>query len=29
VIWEWLVLAAWAAAGALAAWLAVVLIFSF
>jgi hypothetical protein len=29
MIWEWLVLAAWAVAGAFAAWLAVVLIFSF
>jgi hypothetical protein len=29
MIWEWLLLAAWAVAGAFAAWLAVVLIFSF
>ena len=28
MIWEWLVLAAWAAVGAFAAWLMVVLIFS-
>jgi hypothetical protein len=29
MIWEWLVLAAWAVVGAFAAWLALVLIFSF
>jgi hypothetical protein len=29
MIWEWLLLAAWAVAGAFAAWLALVLIFSF
>ena len=28
MIWEWLVLAAWAVVGALAAWLTVVVIFS-
>jgi hypothetical protein len=28
MIWEWLVLAAWAVVGAFAAWLAVVVIFS-